>query len=317
MNRDCSICGGSGIVERDSVAYECECAFVRRMAAAMPPYLRRAEVKKEHLALPVMKCIKKHVMVVASWHDMKAILKAVMIANPKIYLKVTSDREIRDVYVGNKSKAARGSADDDGPIYNSLEDLMDQPDLVVVRLNELFYKNKAASGALEEAISYRLDRDKPTWLFSDSDKPFSLGSHAWSESVAEVVRSNFPFTKVPRILPPPTIDGSSNQFNDVSPVIQSTFLSSPASTVPNSAPPSFVPVKEPITHEPVISDSVKSNPMKPTTQRVDSSSQEKLEKKIRPSEDMDAPMSLSMYGAGIKPSKPGSSFRKGRLWKGF
>jgi len=78
---------------------------------------------------------------------------------------------------------------------------MDLPNLVIVRLNELHYTNKAAPGALLEAVSFRLDRDKPTWVISDSDRPFTSASFAWSESVVELLGTGFTKTVIPRIMP--------------------------------------------------------------------------------------------------------------------
>ena len=282
MAATCRTCSGSGVVEIGERMIECECALVRRMAASMPAYVRRADVRKEHLDLPIMGMTRRNALVVASWQDMKAVVKAVIIANQRMFIKVTSDREIRDVYVGSKSRAARG--DDEGQIYNSLEDLMDPPALMVVRMNELSYKNKAAPGALEEAICYRMDREKPTWLFSDLDKPFSLGSHAWSESVAEVIRSNFVTVRLARILPPASFDQEA----------ESVGL-----TGVTSAQSRDTPTAEPATAAESIPEPERVEPVRP-------------KKVIRPSEDDEGP--LARYGAGLskKPSSKGSSFGRGR-----
>ena len=168
-------------MEKDGKLYECVCAMLRRVAASMPPYIRKAEVARHHVLLPLVGMVKKSVFVLSSWPDAKAVIKVAMIRNPNLGFRIASDREIRDVYVGSTSRVAKG-ADEDG-VFNSLQDLMDMPGLMIVRLNELAYKNKAAPGALEEAISYRIDRDKPIWALSDTSKPFGMGSFAYSENV--------------------------------------------------------------------------------------------------------------------------------------
>ncbi len=290
----CVECGGSGVIEKQDKTYECRCAFVRRMASTMPAFIRRADVKPDHLSQSVLKATKKHVLVVAAWQDMKAIIKAVMIMHASKYIKITSDREIRDVYVGSKSKAARG--DEDGAVYNSLEDLMDVPDLVIVRLNELSYKNKAAPGALEEAICYRVDRDKPTWLFSDQDKPFNQGSHAYSDSIADVIKSNFPAVRIPRIL---TVSVSLDDLDlEPSPVVESVLevkYESPVLGSKVEIPP------EPETIRP------KTKPVSKFTPQPDDDPKPR-KPKIRPSEDDDAGSGLSLYGSGISSSK--SKFKR-------
>lgn len=276
MMHDCKICGGVGTVDKDSKIYECQCSFIKRIAAAMPSYIRKAEIQPSHLALPIMNQMKKHLMVVSSWADMKAVIKALIISNPKKFIKITSDREIRDVYVGSKSRAAKG--DEDGKIYNSLEDLMDPPDLMIVRLNELSYKNKAASGALEEAVSYRTDRDRPTWLFNDMDKPFTAGSHAYSDSVSDLIKTIFTTCRIPRILNYNMIDHGEIMPIEI-PKPESHQKASPVAS-PRIAP-------EPVTDNP---DSVEETP-KP-----------QRKPRIRPSEDDDANRGLSIYGSGIASS---------------
>jgi hypothetical protein len=202
----CDKCGGREVIERDGKLYECICSFLVRISASMPPYIRKAEVLPPHLELPIMKAVRKSVYVVSTWADMKAVVKAVMIMNPSKFVRVSSDAEIRDVFVGSKSKAAK-SSDFEGEVYNNLSDLMDPPDLMVIRLNEISYKNKAAAGALEEALSYRLDRDKPTWVLSNVDRRFVSGSFAYSESVAELLGTGYVRMAIPEIAPRASVDG--------------------------------------------------------------------------------------------------------------
>jgi hypothetical protein len=79
----------------------------------MPPYIRRAEVLRQHVELPLMTAIDKSLFIVAAWVDMRAILKAIWIKHSRTYVRVTSDREIRDVYVGSTSRAAKGTDPDE------------------------------------------------------------------------------------------------------------------------------------------------------------------------------------------------------------
>ncbi len=284
MTDKCNKCDGSGLVERDDRAYECVCAFTRRIAAGMPAYIRSAIVKPEHVALPLMKAYRQNCRVLATWQDMRAILKILIIKNPKLFIKNTSDREIRDVFVGAKSRAARGG-DEAGAIYNSLEDLMDPPDLMVVRLNELSYKNKAAAGALEEALNYRLNCMKPTWILSDVDRPFTVGSHAYSESIASILTTSFVVAKVPRILPTPRLDdmGSDLELPEA-PSIGGSSLPGQSRTGP-------------ITPEPVETPSLKRvRPLRPP--------EPEEARELRKKYDDDEPKGgTSIYGRGIPKSK--------------
>ena len=198
--QQCEKCGNSGVIEslNGGLARECRCAVIRRLAAAMPAHIRHADPKKEHFELPLVReGTKKSFFVKASWPDMKAIIKAVMMLNPSKFIRVTSDREIRDVGVGSTSRQARGP--DEVEVFNTLEDIMSPPALCIMRLGELQYKNKAAAGLLEEALSYRLDRDLPLWVISDLDRPFGNGSFAFSDSLWDLIKTSLKQVLVPRI----------------------------------------------------------------------------------------------------------------------
>ncbi len=207
MSMSCKKCEGQGVIDRDGKLYECECERWRRIALSMDVHIRKANCLDDHIQHPLVDMVKQSCFVIASWADMKPIIKVSIIKHWPKLIKITSDALIRNVFVGGASKNAR-SSDYDGEIYNNLQDYMDPPDLMIVRLNELSYKNRAASGALEEAVSYRLDREKATWVLSDLDHPFTLGSHAFSESVADLFNSAFKKVSVPRIAPRIQIENS-------------------------------------------------------------------------------------------------------------
>lgn len=195
----CVTCpNGNGTIEKDGKLYECMCSTLRRVGASMPPYIRRAIVSKEHINLPIIRKPNAHHYILSSWSDIKAVIKLVMLLNPSRMIKVTSDREIRDVYVGSKSKKALGENSDTEAI-NTLEDLVVSPYIVIIRTNELSYKNKAAPGAFEEAMSIRIDRDRPVWVINHREKPFGKGSFAWSESVSELLYTGFQYIEIPQI----------------------------------------------------------------------------------------------------------------------
>lgn len=203
----CSECGDVGVINLpDDKLVECKCSLIKRIAAKMPSHIRMTKVTKRHLALPICRMEKESVFIISRWADMRAIIKAIMIKNHKMLIQITSDREIRDVGVGSTSRTAR--ADDDvHAIYNSISDLVDTADLTIIRLNELKYKNKAAAGLLEEAITYRVDRMKPTWVVSDPTDPYGVSSQAFSQSVWELLHTCFEKFEVPQIMnvpAPPT-----------------------------------------------------------------------------------------------------------------
>jgi len=196
----CKLCNGIGAFEKNEKLYECRCALVGRLSATMPAFIKRAEILPEHLALKLIDLHNKLIYVHSTWADMRAMIKILMIKYPNKFIRITSDREIRDVFVGSKSASARISMDAEGPIYNNLQDLMDGPNLLIIRLGELSYKNKAAPGALEEAMMFRVYREmNPTWIVSDLNRPFGPGSHAYSDGLRDMLSEMFTSFNVPRI----------------------------------------------------------------------------------------------------------------------
>ena len=292
MKRSCGRCGGSGVIERPDglLATECQCAVIRRLAAAMPAHIRHAEVLKAHFELDIVKTgVRNSFYVKSSWSDMKAIIKAVMMLNPSKFIRVTSDRELRDIYVGGTSRTAKG--EETTGVYNTLADIMEPPFLCIVRLNELSYKNKAAPGLLEEALSYRLDRDRPTWVVSDLDKPFGRGSFAYSDSVWDLMHSALNDILIPRISPRLQAD---DQYEELSGDSKKR-----ARTADGPSP--FQVERAESTSDP--DKPAKSHPAQKRTDDFPAREEPPPRRRIQPTPDEDAPKGLGLYGKGLSGKK--------------
>lgn len=266
----CEKCQDLGVIEIKNKLYECDCALVRRISSHMPSYVRKINYQKEHLQLGLLKHIDKSIYIKSTWLDMRAILKALYFLYPNKFIKITSDAEIRDVYVGSRSRQSV-TDDFDGDVYNNLQDLVGPPDLLIVKLGDIRNKNKAAPGALYESLKHRIDYDKPAWVWTDIECQFGLGSFAYSEQVAEMLFSGFIQLSIPVIL-------------RVDPVTQ-YFQPSPAPSVASPSTPTASNVGE---------VTIKEKPKK--TERKPSS------KPITEIDDEDLG-SLAGYGGGVKKSK--------------
>lgn len=211
MYYSCKECDGSGTIEQDGKLKNCECFYVKQAALSMPPYIRHAVILPQHLELPVLKIINnispwcRSIFMRGSCADLNAIIKALLLKYPTKWIKLTSDAEIRNVYVGSMSKSAR-SDDYAGAIYNNIQDLIDPPQLIVIRLNTIANKNKAAPGALEEALNHRLMNDKPVWAYSDDEDAFNPGSFAYSLRVNELLTKSMKEIRIPIIAPESSIE---------------------------------------------------------------------------------------------------------------
>jgi hypothetical protein len=188
---------GAQVQEKDKLI-ECECAIIKRLSFAMPAEVRQAIVLKPHADHPITKMMGKSLFVKATYADMLSIIKASIYKNNGRYVRTTSDAEIRDVGVGSRSRKAKG--EDARDVYNDFSDLMESPPLMVIWLNKLGHKNRAAAGYLIEALTVRIDRRKPTWVVSDIDNPFGPGSFSFSDAVWSFLHIGFEKVEIPRIL---------------------------------------------------------------------------------------------------------------------
>lgn len=200
MRKPCEYCGGTGVIERPDgmMPKECQCAVLRRIAASMPAYVRYADLTHEHLKLPILRDgMRKSYFIKAAREDLYALVKAAIMINSSKFVRITSDRELRDVYVGSTSRKSKG--DDAVDVINTLEEVMGPPTLCVIQLGELVSRNKAAAAILEEALCIRLDRDLPTWVVSYYDRPFGQGSVSYSDSVWNLLKGAMNELSIPRI----------------------------------------------------------------------------------------------------------------------
>jgi hypothetical protein len=275
-NTACEICGGAGTYEKDGKSIECECSLWTRIGSSMPPYILSARFLPQHLESPLLRCFDRSCFVIGSWIDLRAIIKATMMKYHGKFFRITSDREALNVFLGSKSKASL--QEDAKVVYNSVEDLMgggDQkgrssvgPDLVILRLNELGYKNEAAPGILEEAIGCRLDYGKATWVLSDLDKPFGSGSFSYSDAVWDMLHTSFIQVRVPRITPR----------SEVAPPVIPNILSDVEDEEPN-------------------------HPVSPVKEKSPARSSENVRRTIQSVPDEDSTSGLGMYGAGLSNKK--------------
>lgn len=201
----CERCSWTGVIEQGDgkAPRECECGIVRRLAYSLPDYISKARVERAHLETALYatpRAMGMNLYVTAHWDDICAIILALQIRHIGRPIFVTNDGDIKSVYVGSKAKASR-TDDFKGPIYNDLQDLMGMPGLMIIRLNAAKGVNKALPRALEEALTYRLDYARPTWLISDPESPFDRNSVGWSDATWSLIARRCVAVSVPRILP--------------------------------------------------------------------------------------------------------------------
>jgi len=122
-----------------------------------------------------------------------------------MFIRVVTDLHLVNVYVGNTSIRARLKSQqlEDGPlqICNSLPDLLESPDLVIIRLGVLTHYNKSAANVLQESLLIRSQMAKPTWLVEPPHKAFepysrtefgsAVGMPSCNDDVLSYIEANF------------------------------------------------------------------------------------------------------------------------------
>lgn len=95
------------------------------------------------------------------------------------FWRLVTDSKMRDIFVGNDEK------------FHALSSLVHNPELLVIRMGVLSYKNVAMPGLILEALKIRQFEDKPTWVVNDPDNPFKAGHLAWSGELEYFLEQNF------------------------------------------------------------------------------------------------------------------------------
>lgn len=143
----------------------------------------------------------------AFWHDILPHLKWVLAYKGlQYFFKIIDDLRIKNVFVGAESYRSRPMhARDEVATYNTVGDLVAEPDLLIIRLGQLGYQNRAAGGALKEALLCRSALNKPTWLVVDDHNGWG---HSSGADVEYYVNTNFEEIRIetdPAYQPPPHI----------------------------------------------------------------------------------------------------------------
>jgi hypothetical protein len=230
---DCARCGGTGRQYIDDIhVRECVCAYANRLRTHLGPELAGAPVPKAPRLCPRDESgktvkedhTKKNLLIRGAWPDVRSHLKyALAWKGPDFPFVVVTDERIRSVYLGNEAYIAKARTErDDAENNNSLRDLLgSQHALGIVRVGFLGYANRAAPGALQEALMLREAEGTATWIIEDPRHPFEhCLSHsamvaAYIAQVFEVVDLAAPRMHVagaprplaaPAPLPPPSTE---------------------------------------------------------------------------------------------------------------
>lgn len=202
----CPICLGQGVIEVDDLtSILCNCTRTRLMRVHLGPEIASAKKLTESLLFerglswndpPVIDRTRENLFLKGHWQDLIAHFRYALICKGLMFrFQVITDERIKTVYVGADSfeKRAREERDRIKKTFNSLQDIICEHDLSIIRLGFLGHKNQAMPGALKEALMLREVQRKPTWIVEAPQSPFIPGHHAYSEEVWDYINANFSF----------------------------------------------------------------------------------------------------------------------------
>jgi hypothetical protein len=105
--------------------------------------------------------------------------------------KIVTNEKILSVWVGNERYTNRPvGTRNDIETNNRLNDVLEDPSLIILRLDALVHQNKAAANVLLEALKVREFVYKPLWLV-ESDLYFGAGHPSYNSEVGDYIQERF------------------------------------------------------------------------------------------------------------------------------
>lgn len=198
---DCKDCGGKGWFTTGDDLYSRPCRCVRNkkiaqhLGAALadaplipstPLYVVKDGKVEEDLT-------KANLFINSSWNAAAPHFKRAL-ANKGLsfYTKVTSDEEVKRVFVGATSfKSLTVEQREIVEVNNSLDELAGSNyDLAIIQLGVISHPNKAAANCHLELLRIRAVLRKATWLLMPPDEAFS-GLHVYSSELDMYIDKHF------------------------------------------------------------------------------------------------------------------------------
>lgn len=180
--------------EGKETAHVCRCELKSHAETCMPAAVRAAVIRPEHASSPLLGMFDKSAVVRGSLLDVLSVVKLWWYRNNVYgtkYVLRTNDAQLRDVGSGDYAKRQR-SEDYAGPVFNTIDDFVLPPSLLIVELGVIKTGTKDGAyyqGKLFESIYTRYCSAKPMWILIQSGSSFSKSyyPHVWSREAEELL----------------------------------------------------------------------------------------------------------------------------------
>jgi hypothetical protein len=174
------------------ISIPCVCLERARLRSFLGETIFKAKHLRSELYTKERDATKENLFIKGTWSmacsHFRWVFSAKRAYSSGFNYRIVDDDKLIRTWLGayaykNRSKAER----DNRETWNTLEDLIGDPKLVVIKLG-VVRRNKAAGDVLLEALKTR--EDKPTWIF-EGDEPFGPGHNAYNAEVFSYVSENF------------------------------------------------------------------------------------------------------------------------------
>jgi hypothetical protein len=200
-------CDGTGgsVTERDVGGYlmpkaiVCPNIYVKAVYHHLDPQLRCCETVVKKVTQLVKIAAQHRFLYFPSlpWNVLAAHAKDYVLRQPeplRYTHRVTSDREIVGVRLGKRDSLHDIVSDEmflEVASFKDIDDFLRPPQLVIVRLGDMGYKNVAAAGWVYEAINMRVLENKRTWVMVTPTHAYIPGHLAYCDDLSLLLERTF------------------------------------------------------------------------------------------------------------------------------
>lgn len=193
---DCPLCGGRGVitlkVKGPPQTKRCKCVLRKALIENMNRAwfgLSKEKPKKES---PLLSMIEENIWVTSGEQSLKQHLLSVGLRQKADwYFKVVSDADLITAWLGSYSVKGAEIFDPDvstvSSRHMSLVDLIEPPELLIVRLGVKKARNQAMGEVLWETLQHRIHINKPVWLVDSNDDPLTPSHICWIEGIQSLL----------------------------------------------------------------------------------------------------------------------------------
>jgi len=206
-NPDCPLCKGQGYIPVESkgppAKRTCRCVLQQDLIANVERGLKRLSKQPPVKESPLLKHVENNLWINASKRWFLPHLRHVALRqSPTWFFKVITDADLMTAWLS--SAALKGQSIFDADVlaqavslrYLTLVDLIDPPNLLIIRVGVKAARNVAMPEVFLEALSHRAHEGKTVWVWDTPVHPLRDGHLCYSSHVEEFL-SDYGKIKVP------------------------------------------------------------------------------------------------------------------------